>query len=81
MKKHTRIYFDYFGHGMDDKIPCENCGGMAVDIHHLERRGMGGSDTKDKIDNLIALCRTCHERAEGDVEFNKELKEIHLRNI
>lgn len=60
MKKHTKIYMDYFGYGIDDFIPCESCGTKAVDIHHIEARGMGGTTDKDTIDNLMALCRYCH---------------------
>lgn len=60
MKKHTKIYLDYFGYGMEDFIPCEICGNKAVDIHHIDCRGMGGSSKKDKIENLMALCRECH---------------------
>ena len=32
------------------------CGGP-VDVHHIRRRGQGGTD---ELDNLIALCRSCH---------------------
>jgi 5-methylcytosine-specific restriction endonuclease McrA len=60
MKKHTKIYLDYFGYGIEDFIPCESCGTKAVDIHHIEARGMGGNKDADKIDNLMALCRRCH---------------------
>ena len=60
MKKHTRIYLDAMGYDESDFIPCEMCGQRAVDIHHIHARGMGGSDTKDYIENLMALCRACH---------------------
>ena len=60
MKKHTKIYLEYFGYTRDEFIPCEVCGLRAVDIHHIDCRGMGGSRDKDKIENLMALCRGCH---------------------
>lgn len=60
MKHHTKIYFEYFGYGIDDFIPCEVCGAKAVDIHHILCRGMGGSKLKNTIDNLMAVCRKCH---------------------
>lgn len=60
MKKHVKIYLDHFGYTGDDFIACEVCGSRAVDIHHIDCRGMGGSKTKDKIENLMALCRSCH---------------------
>lgn len=63
MKQHTKIYLDAFGYSEGDYIPCESCGGQATDIHHIESRGMGGSNTKDTPENLMALCRTCHDMA------------------
>lgn len=60
MKKHTKLYLDYFGYGIEDFIPCESCGAKAVDIHHIEARGMGGDKKADNINNLMALCRQCH---------------------
>lgn len=60
MKKHVKVYLDHFGYTGDEFIPCEVCGMRAVDIHHIDCRGMGGSKKKDTIDNLMALCRSCH---------------------
>ena len=60
MKKHIVVYLDHFNYDTDDFIPCEVCGAKAVDIHHIKARGMGGSNTKDVIENLQALCRKCH---------------------
>lgn len=71
MKNHTKIYFKYFGYSGQEFIPCECCGARAVDIHHIEARGMGGSKQKDIIDNLMAVCRSCHIEY-GDKEEHKE---------
>jgi 5-methylcytosine-specific restriction endonuclease McrA len=60
VKKHIVVYLDHFDYDKDDFIPCEVCGAKAVDIHHIKARGMGGSNTKDVIENLQALCRKCH---------------------
>jgi hypothetical protein len=49
MRKHTKIYLDHYGYDETDFIPCEICGAKAVDIHHIEAKGMGGSKTKDYI--------------------------------
>jgi len=38
---------------------------------------MGGSKTKDTIENLAALCRECHMFAEEDPKFNKRVKKLH----
>ena len=78
MKKHTKIYLDYFGYGEQDFIPCEICGQQAVDLHHICPRGMGGSKNKDYIENLIGLCRECHNKAEAKKISKEKLKEIHL---
>jgi len=77
MKKHVRVYRDYFGLGDDDIQMCEYCHrGVAVDIHHIEPRGMGGSKDKDYIENLIGLCRPCHEAAEAKKIPKEALKTI-----
>ena len=83
MQKHTKIYFDYFGYDVCDFILCEipNCEAQAVDINHIDARGMGGNPKgdKDKIENLMATCRH-HHIVYGDRKDKKEwLKEIHLQ--
>ena len=72
MKKHVRIYLNHFKYGEQDFIPCENpeCCKRAVNIHHIDKRGMGGSKNKDNIENLAALCIEDHERADNNKEFN-----------
>lgn len=81
MKAHTKIYFDYFGFTKADFIACEICGNQAVDIHHIEARGMGGnpSGSKDVIENLQAVCRKCHIDYGDKSEFKEKLKECHLK--
>jgi len=73
MQKHTKIYFNYFGYGEQDFIPCEMCGSRAVDIHHISGRGKG----KDVIENLMALCRDCHNQAHNKILTEHELLKIH----
>jgi len=81
MKKHTKIYMDHFDYGIEDFIPCEICGKRAVDIHHIEARGMGGSKSADEIENLMALCRICHTEY-GDIKDLKDmLKQIHKKHL
>lgn len=78
MQKHTRIYLDRFGYGQDSWIPCEVCGSRAVDIHHIECRGMGGSARVDYIENLMALCRKCHVEYGDKKQHLEWLKSKHL---
>ena len=77
MKKHTKIYMNYHNYDISDWIACEHCGTTAVDIHHLSGRGIGGSKNKDFIENLIALCRRCHIKAETNKQFNNQLRELN----
>lgn len=81
MKNHTKVYFKHFGYSGQEFIPCEVCNQRAVDIHHIEARGMGGSGKKDEIQNLMALCRVCHSKY-GDIKQYKEfLIEAHNKRI
>lgn len=77
MKNHVKIYLDYFGYQEGDFIPSEISGEMAVDIHHIEARGMGGSKKKDVIENLMALTRDEHIKFGDKKQFKEYLKEVH----
>lgn len=83
MQKHIKNYLKAFGHtpGDGDFVKCELCGCQAVDIHHVEPRSKFGSKNKgaqDAIENLIALCRICHEFAHGpnSRRFKRKIKEV-----
>lgn len=77
MKKHVKIYLEYYGYTGDEFIGCEICGGRAVDIHHIDCRGMGGSRAKDEIKNLMALCRACHLEYGDKKEHMDFLRMMH----
>lgn len=81
MRKHTKIYFDYFGYGIEDFVSCEVCGRKACDVHHIDCRGMGGSKEKDKIENLMGVCRECHIKYGDKKEYMDFLKEKHQEFI
>jgi hypothetical protein len=80
MKKHVKIYLDYFGYDVNSFIDCEVCGSKSVDIHHIEPRGMGGNPKGDKdvITNLQALCRPCHVYYGDKKQYKEFLKDKHL---
>lgn len=50
------------GYDITDFIPSEISGSKAVDIHHIDCKGMGGNPSKDKdrIENLQAVTREEH---------------------
>ena len=77
MKPHTKLYLKHFGYGGEDFIPCELCGSRAVDIHHIDCRGMGGTSKKDSIENLMALCREHHLEYGDKKEYRDYLVKIH----
>ena len=79
MKKYVKIYMDFHDYVLDDVILCEHCSKQAVDIHHIDSRGLGGDPMghKNQIENLIALCRSCHIKAETDKQFNNQLKQLN----
>lgn len=81
MKNHTKVYLAAFGYDTSSFIPCEICGHRAVDIHHIEARGMGGNKKADTIDNLMALCRIHHCEYGDKKQFKEYLKEIHKEKI
>lgn len=45
-----------------DRFKCRGCGKSPDEIHHIIFRSQGGKDT---MENLVALCRSCHEQAHG----------------
>lgn len=73
---YKQTYLKHFGYGEQERVPCERCGDEAVDIHHINPKGMGGSKLKDNIENLMALCRVCHTMAH-DEHTKDELQSIH----
>ena len=51
-----------------DGHKCRMCGtsrGLA-DVHHIIKRSQGGTD---EMDNLILLCRNCHNKQHGQVQL------------
>lgn len=42
---------------------CELCSRPGADPHHVLSRGMGSATRLDVRENLLCLCRACHDRA------------------
>jgi 5-methylcytosine-specific restriction endonuclease McrA len=77
VKPYIMVYLKSRGLTEWDWIGCEVCNNKAVDIHHIQPRGMGGSKLRDTPENLIALCRACHHQADFGTGLSKE----YLRTI
>jgi predicted restriction endonuclease len=77
MKKYVKTYLDYFGYDETSWIACEMCGQTAVDINHIDAKGMGGSKLKDNIENLMAMCRKCHMDLGDKKEHKVMMKVVH----
>jgi len=75
---HIVTYFDYHNLAEDESPLCEVCHVPAVDIHHIIFKSRGKDNS---IENLIALCRKCHNRAhykEQPYLTVKQLKESKI---
>jgi len=68
MKKHVKNYHERAGISPGEWIGCEHraegCQNTAVDIHHVE---FGRYARSDEAENLVALCRYCHDLAHGKI--------------
>ena len=84
MTKHWKIYNDFWLPELTiaQTYQCTACGQwLGTDIHHIQNKGMSGSKFKDFLENLICLCRKCHDRCHKDKRYNKEVRIKNLRLI
>lgn len=68
----------------DDKIYCESCQRYGeFDVHHIQARGMGGDPNgkRDIIENLMGLCRKCHNFWEHKTKMRFHLYEKHRQEL
>ena len=61
MKRHVKNYIKHHDLCLDQIWHCEKCGKQDYlqnfDLHHIKYRSHGGTD---EVDNLMCLCRNCH---------------------
>jgi 5-methylcytosine-specific restriction endonuclease McrA len=82
MPKHTDIYFKFHNYQLQSDVLCEMCGEPAVDIHHIHAKSMGGNPEADCIENLIGLCRPCHDKAHsGEITEDELYETISYKEI
>ena len=82
MQKHTKLYFDFFNVDYDPVSGWHDCvseisGEPAIDIHHIDSRGMGGSKNADRIENLMALTREEHNKYGDKKQYKAFLQRAH----
>ncbi len=82
MQRHKKNYLKHLWY--PEYINCEVCWNIAVDVHHIVLRShfwKNKKEEQDNIENLIGLCRICHEKAHK-YEYTKEfLQEIHKKML
>lgn len=71
----------HFGYTIADFIPCEICGARCTETHHIHRRGTGGSNEADRVENLQAICRSCHWELGDKKQHKATLYILHLRTL
>ena len=84
MKDYKKLFSRYWGISADDVPLCWGCNqAVAVDIHHIEPKRMGGvqQNRLNRIDNLFAVCRKCHTLAHKNKSVNEEFKKILQERI
>ena len=73
MQKHVKNYLKARDIFPGEVVLCEVCHTQAFDIHHIVFRSQGGGD---EAENLVALCRRCHNRAHGLEEPRIQVQEL-----
>lgn len=84
MKKHLKVYFEFFKISPTEFVSCLLCGKRATEIHHIIPRSRIFGKDRDAIENLCALCHECHymiHNKSSPSKFEKELKEKTLKLI
>lgn len=70
MQKHIKNFKERYQLSEGEIFICQHCHQTAaVDIHHIIFKSRGGSD---EVENLIALCRECHDKAHGKLKKGEE---------
>ncbi len=81
MKPYIELYCNFFGIAYGEFLGCEICGTRVTEIHHIHRRGAGGTKLPDEICNLMALCREHHIKYGDKKQFKEYLYYTHLKHL
>ena len=82
MKDYKKLFAKFWGYCESDIPMCWSCyREVAVDIHHLTPKGMGGvkNNRLNRPDNLFPVCRNCHTLAHKNKFVNEQFK-IYLKD-
>lgn len=60
-----------------DDYKCQKCGNTGYDVHHKTYKNWGN----EKLEDLITLCRTCHEQWHETEKTTRKSKSIGTRAI
>ena len=78
MQAYTKVYLEAFGLDESDFCKCELCPLKATEIHHILSRKKYAIGLL-KIENIMAICRACHQEY-GDLIYTMPmLLKIHQR--
>ncbi len=69
------------GYDESDWIKCEviGCEEKAVDIHHIDARGMGGTNRIETIQEIMGICRHHHIKYGDRTQYIDFLRYCHIK--
>ncbi|WDU84225.1 HNH endonuclease [Caloramator sp. Dgby_cultured_2] len=59
---------------------CYVCGGQGDDLHHIIHKSQA-PELRDYIDNLVFVCRECHNKIHHTPQLDKKLKREYKKHI
>ena len=84
MKKYTKTYLTAINELTDDNtafIACECCGKKATEIHHILNKNRliehNILQLKDSIENIMGICRSCHNEYGDKSEYLSLIFKTH----
>lgn len=76
MKPYQKNFLTYHNLIIGEFIPCAICKSRSVEIHHISGKPMGNKSNRyDTIENLIPLCRDCHDKCHNELISKQQCKE------
>lgn len=73
------VYYKFFNYLKEEWKPCEVCNGTFEEAHHINCKGMGGTNNLEieHIENYIGVCRKCHIDYGDKKQHTEFLKQKH----